>query len=362
MWQVVITCMGLSIAHMVLSNPSAFRFFPHFWTTGLAGGEFDAYVTLKAQAATFYQDLGFSHFDGSRYEPLGHLAKMRFRLFLPFLVATLGLTLWLMQLLLSGAFIWVATAFTQRIVQDRPSTLLFMLGFSLLYPVRSAWLDITAYGDFFAYFFLLLAVYVNRPWLVFLTLQLAFWTDERALVNAAWVLLWYGLDTAYRTGHYKVTGSQMAVVFSGLVYGVLRLLIARSVNHSFVDTASAYASEFRFTYYENIKIVGFRLWSGFLGEWGLISLALVLLLYRRQYVLLVLFAGMLCLTVNLSFVVFDTNRAISYGYLAIFVALGVLVRNLSVTELRRLLLFTFLYMLLCPLPNRLRLPGGYTIM
>lgn len=364
-WRVVAVCLIVSVVQMVLSNPSTLWFYGQFWKSVRAGQEFDAYATVKAQAATFYQDLGFSHFSNSSYESVGHLYKMRFRLLLPFVVATFGIrsvgvTLWVIQLVLGVAFVRMATSFTQRILADRIGTFWFMLGFSLLYPVRSAWLDITAYGDFFAYFLLLLAVYVHRPWAIFLALQLAFWTDERALINAVYVLLWYGFDTVWRTGRYRPTSQQFAVVTSGLGYVLLRALIGRLVSFPVID--GAYWPEFVSTYYENIKVGGFRVWGGFLSDWMLILMAVGSLLMQRRFGLTALFAGTLVLTTNLSLIVYDVNRSLSYGYLAIFIALAVLVRSLSVNELRRLLLITVAFMLLTPLPNRLRLPNAYILM
>lgn len=364
-WNIIILCLALSFFHMILSNPSTLWAYNQFWKSVGAGREFDAYLIIKKQASTFYQDLGFSHFSVNKYESTGHIHKMRFRLFLPFLVATfhikhIGLTIFIAQLLLSVAFLWLSTKFTERILRNRINTFLFMLSFSLLYPTRSAWLDVTAYGDFFAYFFLLLSIYVNRPLSIYICLQIAFWIDERALVNSIYILSWYILTAYYDAKRYQFTKPQLVVILSVLTYIIFRYYLSHSIQHPLIE--KPYWSEFLSTYYENIKVIGFRLWSGYLGNWFLIILAITLLLYERRYKLAIFFSGILLLTLNLSFVVYDVNRAISYGYVSIFIAICILRRSLNAIELRRLLLFVFVYMILSPLPNRLRLPGGYTIM
>lgn len=363
--RVVVVSLGLSVLHTVLVNPSALWVYGQVWKAWRVGEEFDAFHTVRAQAATFYQDLGFSHFQTSGYATDSHLYKMRLRLLLPFLTATFGFKpigpyIWLLQLVLSLGFVRLATLFAYRILRDRTNTLLFMVGFAWLYPVQSAWLDVTAYGDFFAFFLLLAAVYSNQPLAIFLLLQLAFWTDERALINALYVGLWHAFRVIERDGRYRITSRQIAVAGSGLLYLLLRYLLEQYAGNAVMD--AAFGGEFLSTYYENFKVLGFRVWSGLLSEWTLVMLAVVMLLYQRRYALALWLVGAVFLTVNLSFVVYDVNRALSYGYLILFISLSVLYHSLSVRELRRILLFINLTMVFMPLPNRLRLPTGYTIM
>lgn len=363
--KVVVTCLFLSFVTMIIGSPGLLRSYAEFLRGSQHGNEFDAFATVKAQATTFYKDLGLSHFTNSRYESTGHLHKMRFRLFLPFLVATVGIkhvgiTIWIIQSLFVIVFLFILVLVIQQLLHDRSSTFLFAAAFSFLYPVRSAWLDITAYGDFFSYLFLLIAIYTANPWFIFSTLQLAFWCDERSVLNAGFVLMWYVFATVYALGYYKITQQQVAVLLSVLGYFLVRLLISITNRYAFVD--NQYWAEFTSTYYENIKLIGFRVWSGFLNMWSLVLVAIFLLGAQKKYGLLGLLLSALLFSINCSFIVYDTNRALSYSYIAIFISLSVIARNTSKTELRYLLLFILISLLFCPLPNRLQFPGGYKIM
>ena len=358
-------CLLVSVVHMVLTNPSCLWFYQNFYQTISSGQEYDAFNVVRAQAATFYTDLGLSHFATTGYESSSHEAKLQFRLVLPAVVATLGLTrisltIWLIQLVMSAVFVGLAARLAFRLTADRVASFLFVLALSLLYPLRSAWLDITAYGDFFAYLFLLIAIYVRRPLLIGLAVQAAFWTDERAMAGAVFVLLWHGFVTRLVTGTYRVDGQQLAVLVSGALYLLLRQWI--TLQFGVPSVSGRFLAEFKSTYYENIKLVGFKVWSGFQGAWLLVGAATALLLHNRRFGQAAWLLGLLILTINFSFIVVDMNRAISYSYLALFCALQPLAQLSSRHELRRLLLFTIGSLLICPLPNRLRIVNGIPLM
>ncbi len=364
-WRVVWSCLLFSVVHMVLMNPSCLLTYQAFFKTIGAGQEFDVFAVVKAQAATFYTDLGFSHFRNAAYESQGHHAKMQYRLLEPALVATFGirhvsLTLWLVQLVLSLVFIWLTVRLVFRHTANRGSSFLFTLALSLLYPVRAAWLDMTAYGDFFAYLFLLIATYSRQPLVVGLVLQAAFWTDERALLGAGFVWLWHLFAARLPHRPYVLNQLQVAVFASYLLYAGLRLWC-----HFIQPTDSktdAYLSEFKAIYYENIKLVGFKVWSGFQGGWLLVGASAALLVYNRRFLDAALLLGLLGLTVNLGFIVGDVNRAISYSYIALFCAFLPLSTLCTATELRRVFLVVVASLLIAPLPNRLRILKGIPLM
>ena len=364
-WRVVGSCLLFSVVHMIVTNPSCLWFYQGFFSTLQARQEFDAYNTVKAQAATFYTDLGLSHFADAGYESRSHNAKMQFRLLQPaiaatFRLASVSLPFWLLQLALSPVFLLITTRLAFRLTTDRVSSLLLALAISLLYPLRSAWLDITAYGDFFAYLFLLIAIYTRHPLGVLLALQAAFWTDERAIPGAGFVLLWHIFVTRTDQRNYRLTGTQLAVVLSGLLYLLLRFWISR--HFALPPTGGDFLSEFKAIYYENTKIIGFKVWSGFQGAWLLVGLSAVLLLYNRRYLDALLLLGLLAVTINLSFIVGDVNRAISYSYVALFCALLPVAQLATKTELRRALLVIVCSLLISPLPNRLRILNGIPLM
>ena len=90
----------------------------------------------------------------------------------------------IIQALLGCVFLYLFLREVFRQTNDRVLTAFFGLALSNMFVFSWFFVDVTGYGDGYAYFFLMLALLTRNPFLLFGFLQIAFFTDERALVGA----------------------------------------------------------------------------------------------------------------------------------------------------------------------------------
>jgi hypothetical protein len=232
---------------------------------------------------------------------------------------------------------------------NRILVLLFVVGFGNLYAGGGSFiLDIVPYGDFFAFFFLLISIYSRNLLAIFICCQCAFWVDERALINAVYVILWWTImPFSNKDFTIKFSFQALTVFLSGVVYvGMRQYLIA---SHHLDDTV--YMEEFIGTFYENLKMLSLRVWGGFDGFWLLVILGLVILFREKQYKFLLALSGS-----------FDANRGISYGFIVLLFSLIICKKYLSEKELKYVLLVCFLVSILSPTLNKYRISGAGQLM
>ena len=199
LWKVTFISVFLFVVIDFTGNMSKVVYFRSFINDYIKQGKLDtAHSIIKAQAKDYF--IFFKLGQDSSIESYQHEAKMKFRLFLPTLVRIFGaehfeVWLYFLTFILGFFYIYVIAKMSLIILganTDRMLILLFVAGFTNLYAGGGSFiLDIVPYGDFFAFLFLLLSIYTRNPLLIFIYCQCAIWVDERALVNAVFVMLWW---------------------------------------------------------------------------------------------------------------------------------------------------------------------------
>jgi hypothetical protein len=297
-----------------------------------------------------------------------HEAKMKFRLFLPTLVRVVGaehfeIWLYFLTFILGFFYIYVIAKIASNILGENTNRiliLLFVAGFTNLYAGGGSFvLDIVPYGDFFAFLFLLLSIYTRNPFLIFSYCQCAFWVDERALVNAVFVMLWW-IFTPFTGNKFnsKLNIPLLSVFASGVIYVGIRQYL--TIHYQLQD--ANYTGEFITTFKENSKMLSLRIWAGFDGMWILIVMGLIILWREKQDQFLLIFLGSLIISIEFAFIAYDVNRGISYGFIALLISLGICKNYLSEKELKYVLIVCFLVSILSPTLNKFRIVGGWQLM
>jgi hypothetical protein len=133
-----------------------------------------------------------------------------------------------------------------------------------------------------------------------------------------------------------------------------------TVYHHLSDTT--YIGEFITTFQENLKMLSLRIWAGFDGMWLLIIMGLIILWREKQYQFLSILFGSLIISVSFSFIAYDVNRGISYGFVALLLSLVICKNYLSEKELKYVLMVCFLVSILSPTLNKFRIVGGGQLM
>ncbi len=166
-----------------------------------------------------------------------HEAKIAFRLLPPLLGKLAPFAspnarlafLYALQHLFGGLFFYLIARLLARVSRDAVFAALFTFGLAFVYVGKSFFYEVYGLFDGTAYFFITWALFLRNPWLAFLVIQGAYWTDERGVVAAALVLLWHRWqrgETSLRA-LLRVDALNAAFVLSLLGYLSLRWELGR---------------------------------------------------------------------------------------------------------------------------------------
>jgi hypothetical protein len=367
LWKITFISVFLFVIVDFTGNMSKVVYFRTLINDYIKQGKLDStHSIIKAQSENYFEF--FKTNKDTNIESYQHEAKMKFRLFLPTLVRIFGakhfdVWLYFLTFILGFFYIYVIAKIASNILGEdtnRFLVLLFVAGFTNLYAGAGSFiLDIAPYGDFFAFLFFLLSIYTRNPVLIFCFCQCAFWVDERALINAVFVIIWWAFIPFTGKGfNLKFTSQALVVIISGIIYVVIRQYL--TVYHHLSDTT--YIGEFITTFQENLKMLSLRIWAGFDGMWLLIIMGLIILWREKQYQFLSILFGSLIISVSFSFIAYDVNRGISYGFVALLLSLVICKNYLSEKELKYVLMVCFLVSILSPTLNKFRIVGGGQLM
>jgi len=304
------------------------------------GMKLDAWVFVQNQSQDLFHPQGME-LDVRR-------ENMIFRWVLPLLSYLTGhnvVLIVLLQSVLGVLFIYKTGQWIYAISGDKVTTSLFVMAIANVFVCVWTFADIYGYGDGFAYFFLLIALLSNNRFVVFLALQIAFFTDERAVIAGGYLLLFHMLVNAYKTEDFSFpalvksvfSGKSLVIWIGWIVYFIVRFYVQKAYfpNHSYstLGTPVLLADAHRHG-------LGSSLWTAFEGMWILLGAAILALwLSKRFMLLLALTAGFLVLIAS-GVYVHDIDRAMSYGFPFFLMAIYVLFQVASLRSIRIILFFT----------------------
>ncbi|MFC5412246.1 hypothetical protein ACFPMF_23170 [Larkinella bovis] len=282
-------------------------------------------------------------FEPNTYEPGTHEANQTFRLTIPMLVYffRLGVAkLYLLQLVLGFVYLWAVTGIANKVLKDKVLTFYFLTGFTAIYAGIAFFIGYFGHCDGYVFCFMALALYFRNPLLVILFSQLAFWCDERALINSSYIGLWYllpVLQTVVKTRKFEVRqipAPLVALVVSVLLYGAVRKWLELTYGMTVGHDASWSARTLAWS----MSYVGDKMARGLEGMWLILLAAFWALAVRRQWLELVLLGGAWTLTMVVAVLVADGTRSLSFGFMMFFFAMAIIQRYLTGGQLRLLLL------------------------
>lgn len=283
-----------------------------------------------------------------------HESNRTFRLTVPMISRVLhfGIAkLYLLHVIAGLALLWIMTSLVNGILDNKILTFYFITGFASIYAGANFYINYLGHADAFAFFFMVLLVYFRHPVLVLVFSQLAFWCDERALVNTSWVLLLLILpfiDFYIKEAklNWKLLPSAFyTLLFSGVLYlGIRKWMEIRLGLSVGQDMALSIDSTIW-----SLKIIGDKGTRALEGMWLILLAVPVILIQSKQWTKLVLFGGCLLITLMTVLIVADGTRAASYGFVAFLVALKILNDTMVKKEFRYLLLVSALVSLMFPM-------------
>jgi len=227
----------------------------------------------------------------STFNENSHAAKKVFRLTVPFIAKITFLNNWgvfILQFVVNLLFLFFAAKLSERITGDKISAVFLTIGLTFIYAGHAGFTDINTWFDNFAFFFLLFSMLVNRFLLVFIFIQLACWTDERAFFASSLVFIFLKIseltDKDFSSKSLlKIAANSSAVILSLLIYIVGRLLLMH-----FCGLRTPTGSIGLEVLFNQTQFYGMGIWTALEGFWIVIILALILLYNKKQYFLLLI--------------------------------------------------------------------------
>jgi len=336
LWQLVFFSVILSL---FLAFPPYTLLIDHLSANGV---KLDAWVFIENQSQDLFHPKDIDY--DIRRE------NMIFRWFLPLLSFVTGhniVLILLFQAVLGILFLYKTGKYIYDISRDKIVTAFFILSLSNIFVSVWAFADIHGYGDGFAWFFLLTALLSRNPAIIFLCLQAAFFTDERAVVAGGYLLLWWMVTKAWEQNDLSLKtlvknaflGESAVVWIAWAVYFAVRhyVQITYFPNHHYstIGTPVLFADAHR-------NGLGSSIWAAFEGTWLIMfAAALGLYLTKRYLLLLSLIIGFAVLVAT-GIYVHDIDRALSYGFPFLLISMFILLRVASLTSIRIILFFTMI--------------------
>ena len=336
LWQLVFFSVILSL---FLAFPPYTLLIDHLSANGV---KLDAWVFIQNQSQDLFHPKDIDY--DIRRE------NMIFRWFLPLLSFITGhniVLILLFQAVLGILFLYKTGKYIYDISRDKIVTAFFILSLSNIFVSVWAFADIHGYGDGFAWFFLLTALLSRNPAIIFLCLQAAFFTDERAVVAGGYLLLWWMVTKAWEQNDFSLKtlvknaflGQSTVVWIAWIVYFVIRhyVQITYFPNHHYstIGTPVLFADAHR-------NGLGSSIWAAFEGTWLIMfAAALGLYLTKRYLLLLSLIIGFAVLVAT-GIYVHDIDRALSYGFPFLLISMFILLRVASISSIRIILFFTMI--------------------
>lgn len=336
LWQLVFFSVILSL---FLAFPPYTLLIDHLSANGM---KLDAWVFIQNQSHDLFHPKDIEY-DVRR-------ENMIFRWFLPLLSLLTGhqvLLIIVFQAILGVLFLYKTGKYIYSISNDKITTAFFVLSVSNIFVSVWTFADVHGYGDGFAWFFLLVALFNTNPVIIFLCLQAAFFTDERAVVAGGYLLLWWIVTKAWEKNDFSFgmfiknafTAESSVVWTAWLVYFAIRFYVQFTYfphhHYSTIGTPVLFADAHR-------NGLGSSIWATFEGTWLIMfAAALILYLTKRYLLLSALIFGFIILTAT-GIYVHDIDRALSYGFPFLLISMFVLVKTASVSSIRIILFFAMI--------------------
>lgn len=259
-----------------------------------------------------------------------HGGKIDFRFTVPLLARLLGVTansdgrsvviIYLIQSALLVPFLFMFMKILLRRLS--PTTvLLLIIGSSTIYLAKAFFWDYDFWFDAYAYFFLVLGMYLKNRAGVFFALTSACWTDERAVIALASIYLFHLLSESdfelnalrqlrNKKGWLQKTSSTVLLV--GISYLIIRILLSTLFNLHTPTGAGSGVELALVPYQFKHRLSGVFL--TFEGFWVLYLFAVGLLIKKGNTFLSLLILSIMVGHILVAYAVFDISRSLTYAF------------------------------------------------
>jgi len=302
---------------IIMALLSSFPQLENVFVSGEISRNFTA-IQLKAH------DIGYDLLN--EYDPNSGSAKQQFRLVMPVITAAFGLSqhgMYLVQLLFGVGLIYVVIQLGTQITNDRVIAFLIAVAVACMWSGSSGFVELRGTFDVIPYFFLLLAMWIKSPPIIFVAIFCAGWGDERGLIASSLVFVYYWVSQSppgerFRPAHL-LKPQLIAIVLAWVAYFVTRQIYMTTYDLRTVGESTGF-ERLRL----NLNILPFGMWTALEGTWIPVVLAFGMLIRQRRFLLFAAFIVALMAVLIVAHMVVDVTRSAAYALPAVFVALALL--------------------------------------
>ncbi|MDR3695459.1 hypothetical protein [Mucilaginibacter sp.] len=281
------------------------------------------------------------------YGKASHMANLQLRLTVPMIAKLIGtrskIVIFIIQEILGVGFLIITCLLSYRITKDKVIAAILTLSMGFIYAGKAAFVDVEGFTDSYAYFFLVLALFtLNKP-LILISLTLAYFTDERALLASSLIAVFYFLEfldiNKGKIDFYSVIKSRVFyIILSWIFCFLIRFILFKLYGLNTPSSAVVIPDFHR---------LGYIFWDGLQGFWLLLAGGvLYLIIEKRFFILSLLILSFLVMVISTA-MIYDFTRSIAYIFPIIFIALYLTEKAINKLQLRKLMIITCLICFLC---------------
>lgn len=270
------------------------------------------------------------------------LSKKVFRLTVPIFIRVFHLnvnSVLILQYILGYGILFYSYRLSVRILSDVVIATFIVVGMAFIYFGRAAFVDvISIWFDAWAFFFLVLTLYCQKTYLIFIFASFAAWTDERALIALPIGVLFHqiaNLNQSYSFKTFvKINTKSFSVIVAIIGYLFVRYLLGKLYNmHTPISSEAGVSfSEIK----RNIDFIPLGIWTFLEGFWIIIIVGIVSTFIQKDYFLLSSLVIQLLISTVVACCVYDITRSGAYVFPIVFVVLVYLRQKIDVIALKRL--------------------------
>jgi hypothetical protein len=280
-------------------------------------------------------------------QPGCHKGNMAFRFTIPVLLNIFGFNgqaVYAFQLFVGIFFFYGVYRLAYMISGVQMLAAGFLLCFISTNAGQAIVYDFRAWGDAFSFMFLLFAVLSKKDWLRFLLLQAAFWTDERTLVAALGMALYWLCQSSEESlknfsswktiRNFIFRDNRIISLWLGyLTYIIIRVYLTGVVG---LNTPKEDANFSILSYYATFRtLIPIILTHKFFIVY--IVLGAIYLIKIRAWFVFGAYLGFITLYHLIAHMVYDTSRSMGFGYFIYFIAFSLCCRFLSDEHSKKLM-------------------------
>jgi hypothetical protein len=257
------------------------------------------------------------------YPPASHEAKVSFRLLAPLLARFSPFEslnyrmayLFLLQHIAGFFFFYFLALFAFRYTQDRATSSLFALMFSMTYLGHCFFYELYGFFDGIAFTLFLVSMYYYQKWFCAIPFFLAFWIDERAVIGSGLVFLFiisHDIDFSRRSVWMEMAYKSRPLLVAYIAYFVFRRYL-EIVFSLAVPIGTEYDAGVGLIF-KQARTIPLATFLSYEGIWLIFLLGSVVLWFSSSRLFLSLYLLVFTFIMIVSFSVWDVTRSIMYGF------------------------------------------------